>query len=179
MSGRHTLHTRIQKRRGGSVNTVVALSMMALCGFAALVVDIGYMRMVRQQLQVATDTAGIAAVRHLTGTDFGMERARGAVVELASALICLPNPFSPLILFYFNSVSFCFCCFILNTFSIKTLILLGFNLLLFAMVCIGHFPIQNFPKICPKRSSLLTCPVISDNVDRAARISMASKSPGI
>ena len=84
MSGRHTLHTRIQKRRGGSVNTVVALSMMALCGFAALVVDIGYMRMVRQQLQVATDTAGIAAVRHLTGTDFGMERARGAVVELAA-----------------------------------------------------------------------------------------------
>jgi hypothetical protein len=64
-------------------------------------------------------------------------------------------------------------------FTIKTLILLGFKPCLVGDVCIAYFPIQNLPKICPKRSSLLTSPVISDNVDRAARMSMASKSPGI
>ena len=44
---------------------------------------------------------------------------------------------------------------------------------------VNYFPIQNFPKIIPSSSSLVTSPVISERASVAARISVASKSLGI
>ncbi len=76
-------HHRKSSRRG-SINMMVILSLGVLCGFAALAVDVGYIRLVRQQLQASVDMAGMSAVRHLDGTEGGVSAARLAAVELAA-----------------------------------------------------------------------------------------------
>jgi Flp pilus assembly protein TadG len=69
-------------RRGASAVTV-AMSMTLLFAFSALVVDIGYARVIQVQIQSATDAGALAAVRALDQRSTGVSRARAAAVELA------------------------------------------------------------------------------------------------
>lgn len=66
--------------RQGGVAVFVALGLVALLGFVALVVDLGYMRMVHAQLQAGADAAALAGASQLNGTEDGMDRARGRAV---------------------------------------------------------------------------------------------------
>lgn len=89
---------RVSGRRG-NVATVVALSMTGLIGFAALTIDMGYARMVHQQLENTSEAAARAGAARLDGTDEGMVAAREAAVTLAAAnpaggeiVVLDPNP---------------------------------------------------------------------------------------
>ena len=93
------MRPKLRSVRRGSINMLVVLSLGVLCAFAALAVDVGYIRLVRQQLLSATDMAGVAAVRHLDGTSDGVGEARAAVAELAALNVAAgsvveldPNP---------------------------------------------------------------------------------------
>jgi Flp pilus assembly protein TadG len=68
-------------RRGASA-VAVALSMTLLFGFAALVADIGYARVVRAELRAATDAGALAGVRALNQRDNGIFDAGAAAVEV-------------------------------------------------------------------------------------------------
>ena len=71
-------------RRGGVV-IIVALCIMFLTGFVALVFDLGYARVIQSQLRVAADASASAAVYELDGTDDGLDNAR-AVASAVAAL---------------------------------------------------------------------------------------------
>ena len=75
--------TKRRRQRPGSVLVAVVLMLPVLFGFAAMAVDVGYARMVREQLQVATDAAALAGTPLLDGTSKGLSSARAAAVELA------------------------------------------------------------------------------------------------
>lgn len=72
-----------RRQRRGNMALVTAVSFVALCGFAALVVDLGYSRMVRAQLQATTDAAALGAVNLLDGTSAGINAAHSAAQTLA------------------------------------------------------------------------------------------------
>ena len=52
-------------RQQGSVTLFVALAMVSLIGFAALVVDVGYLYAYRWKLQYTADAAALASARHI------------------------------------------------------------------------------------------------------------------
>jgi len=66
------------------VAILVALLMFVLCGFAALVIDMGYMYHVRSDLQNAVDAGATAGVRELDQTAGGLEQARIRVREFTN-----------------------------------------------------------------------------------------------
>ncbi len=70
--------------RRGSVAVVVAIVLLALVGVAALVVDLGYARLVQQQLQSAADASALGAVRRLDQTSDGLDNARATAVDVAA-----------------------------------------------------------------------------------------------
>lgn len=73
------------KPRRGVVVVWTAVSMVALLGFAALSVDIGYLYMVRSELQSCADAAAMAAASQLAA--MGQDRetlARQAAIEYAA-----------------------------------------------------------------------------------------------
>lgn len=70
--------------RRGSVLVIAATSFLVLCGFAAMVIDLGYVGVVESQLQTSTDAAAMGAARLLDGTTDGFSAARTAAVEIAS-----------------------------------------------------------------------------------------------
>ncbi len=70
--------------RRGTIVIVFAVSLTVLMGFAALVVDVGYQKVVGAQLQLAADAMSHAATQHLDGTEAGMEDAQAAAAALAS-----------------------------------------------------------------------------------------------
>ena len=70
-------------RRGGAA-LVVALAMLALLGFVALVVDLGYARLVHGQLQAAADAAALAGTERLNRTTEGLEDARATAVAIGA-----------------------------------------------------------------------------------------------
>lgn len=72
-----------RRQRPGSALVVVVMLLPVLFGFAAMAVDLGYARMVREQLQVATDAAALAGTALLDGTSKGLISARATAVELA------------------------------------------------------------------------------------------------
>ncbi len=57
--------------RRGTIVIVFAVSLTVLMGFAALVVDVGYQKVVGAQLQLAADAMSHAATQHLDGTEAG------------------------------------------------------------------------------------------------------------
>jgi Putative Flp pilus-assembly TadE/G-like len=57
--------------RSGQILVLASMSMIALIGFAALAVDIGYMYSTRRTMQTAADAAAIAAANALQGTNSG------------------------------------------------------------------------------------------------------------
>jgi len=69
--------------RRGSIAVLFAVSLVVLLGFGALVVDVGYMRIVEAQLKNAADASSHAATQLLDGTDEGVEAARSVAMELA------------------------------------------------------------------------------------------------
>jgi Flp pilus assembly protein TadG len=74
---------RLLSRRG-SVALVIAIVLLGLVGAAALVVDLGYARLVQSQLQSAADASALGGVRLLDGTNDGLVAARAATVAVAS-----------------------------------------------------------------------------------------------
>lgn len=67
-------------KRGNA--TYVALVLLVLFGFAALVVDVGHLRAARAELQAATDASALAGVAALDGTPKGC----ATVPEVAAAI---------------------------------------------------------------------------------------------
>ena len=75
--------TPTQPRRG-SIAVVLAIVLVVTIAVAALVIDLGYARLVQAQLQAAADASALAGVSELNGTDEGMDQARLTAVEVAS-----------------------------------------------------------------------------------------------
>jgi len=69
--------------RAGSVVVVIALVLLVLMGFAALVIDLGYARLVKGQLQSAADAAALAGAQRIDGSEEGLAQARLTAVEIA------------------------------------------------------------------------------------------------
>jgi len=78
-----TSEARAAARRG-SVVVVLALILVVLMGFAALVIDLGYARFIKGQLQSAADAAAMAGAQVLDGTNAGMSEARTTAVAVAA-----------------------------------------------------------------------------------------------
>jgi hypothetical protein len=70
--------------RRGSIAVVLAIVLVVTIAIAALVVDLGYARLVQAQLQAAADASSLAGVSELNGTDEGMDQARVTAVEVAA-----------------------------------------------------------------------------------------------
>lgn len=68
----------------GNVAVVVALSLMVLLGFAALVIDVGNFWRVRGELQNAADAAALAGVRDLNGQSSQFTLARLSAQRIAA-----------------------------------------------------------------------------------------------
>lgn len=73
----------MQRTRRGSIAVIVALVVAVLAGFVALVLDLGYARLIQTQLRMSTDAAALAAVQQLDDTEAGMDNARAAAVTMA------------------------------------------------------------------------------------------------
>lgn len=56
------------RRRRGSILPIVAVSFVALCGFAALAVDVGMIAVAKTQIQNAADSAALSAARTFDGS---------------------------------------------------------------------------------------------------------------
>lgn len=76
-----------RRSRRGAMILVVALSLAVIFGFAALVLDIGYQRIVRTQLQIGIEAAAHAGTKELDGTEAGMERARATTSTVAELFV--------------------------------------------------------------------------------------------
>lgn len=74
---------RVGHAQSGAVAVLVAVMLVMLLGFAALVIDIGELFRGRGELQNASDAAALAAARHLDRTPDGLIRARAAAHEYA------------------------------------------------------------------------------------------------
>jgi Flp pilus assembly protein TadG len=55
-----------RKKQRGIVMPIAAISLLFLVGFAALAIDVGYLFVVRNELQNAADSAALAGAGHLT-----------------------------------------------------------------------------------------------------------------
>lgn len=72
------------RARQGNVVIILALSGVVLLGFAALTVDIGYGRLVQQQLQNASEASALGASLRLDATDAGVTAARATALAVAA-----------------------------------------------------------------------------------------------
>jgi hypothetical protein len=73
------------RTRKGNTSLVVAVSLTSVIGFAALVVDLGWGRVVKQELQNTADAAAHAATVQLDGTAAGVTLARSSAKSVAAA----------------------------------------------------------------------------------------------
>lgn len=76
--------SRLRGRRGNTA-IVFAVSLTTFLAFVALTVDLGYARMVQQQLENTSDAAAHAGGLRLDGTDEGMAAARETAIAIAAA----------------------------------------------------------------------------------------------
>ncbi len=67
----------------GATAVVVALTLVAMASFLALVMNVGHLKTVRAQLHNATDSAALAAARELNGTEAGLATARTVARDYA------------------------------------------------------------------------------------------------
>jgi hypothetical protein len=74
---------RSREHEQGAVAIMVALMLVVLLAFAAMVVDVGLMYHVRNELQNASDAAALAGAAQLDGKAEGLTRAGAAVERLA------------------------------------------------------------------------------------------------
>src|SRR5689334_8532080 len=61
--------------RRGAITVLAAVLMVVMLGFVAFGVDVGYMLLVKTQLQVAADSAAMAAAANMAGTQSQMNAA--------------------------------------------------------------------------------------------------------
>jgi Flp pilus assembly protein TadG len=78
--------------RRGQTAVVVALSSVVLFSTAALAVDLGYARVVDQELQNGADAAAHGGAYSLDGTAAGMAGARGLAVQVGGDNIAATEP---------------------------------------------------------------------------------------
>ena len=81
---RRRSHKPCRQGQRGVVAILVALLIFILCGFATLVIDMGYMYHVRSDLQNAVDAGATAGVRELDQTPAGIQNARVRVREFTN-----------------------------------------------------------------------------------------------
>ena len=81
----------VASRRGNLV-IGLAVGLTAVMAVGALVVDLGYARVVHAQLQDAADAAAHGGAGYLDGTDEGIDFARQAAVDLALMNVAAGNP---------------------------------------------------------------------------------------
>lgn len=74
-----------RRRRRGVYAVITALLLVVLCGFVALAIDLGTVRLTEAQLQAGTDGAAIAGTMKLDGTRDGMSSAVTAAGAVAAA----------------------------------------------------------------------------------------------
>lgn len=74
----------MNRNRSGNVAVTVAISTAVLLSLSALVVDLGYARVVGQQLQNAADAAAHAGTARLDRTEEGLIAARETAVQVAA-----------------------------------------------------------------------------------------------
>ncbi len=72
-------------RRRGVYAVLTALLLVVLCGFVALAIDLGSVRLAEAQLQAGVDAAAIAGAQKLDGTADGLTSAAEAAVAVAAA----------------------------------------------------------------------------------------------
>jgi hypothetical protein len=77
-----TIRDRRRTERGATA-VVVAILLVALAGFLALVMNVGHLMTVRAQLHNATDSAALAGARELNGTVAGLANARIVAADYA------------------------------------------------------------------------------------------------
>jgi hypothetical protein len=68
----------------GATAVLVALLLVVLASFLALVMNVGHLKTVRAQLHNATDSAALAAARELNGTLEGLAEAKRVAADYAS-----------------------------------------------------------------------------------------------
>ncbi|MEY3212754.1 MAG: hypothetical protein RIT28_3235 [Pseudomonadota bacterium] len=73
----------VAQRRDGSYAVIFAITLVVLLGFAAITIDVGYQRVVRNQLENITDAAAHAGAHSLDGTNVGTTAARVATQLVA------------------------------------------------------------------------------------------------
>ena len=74
-------HSR--RRQRGVTSVLVAIVLTVILGFLGLAMNIGHSRMVRGQLQNASDSAALAGARELDGTAAGVAKARTVAADYA------------------------------------------------------------------------------------------------
>ncbi|MBK7756441.1 MAG: pilus assembly protein [Deltaproteobacteria bacterium] len=74
----------LARRREGSYAVIFAITLVVLLGFAAITIDVGYQRVVRNQLENITDASAHAGAHSLDGTNVGATAARTAAQLVAS-----------------------------------------------------------------------------------------------
>ncbi|MFH1130744.1 MAG: pilus assembly protein TadG-related protein [Pseudomonadota bacterium] len=72
-----------QRSENGSAAIMIALLLAVLLGFVAMVVDVGNLFRVRNELQNAADSAALAGARMLDGTQTGIVNARAGAHSFA------------------------------------------------------------------------------------------------
>lgn len=68
-------HATLRNRQGGAVAVMVGISMVALIGFLALVIDLGHLYVAKTGLQNAADAAALAGAKELDGSLTGINSA--------------------------------------------------------------------------------------------------------
>jgi hypothetical protein len=77
--------TAICQKRRGSILPLVVISLIALCGFVALAVDVGMIVVARTQAQNAADAAAMAGARTIDGSSSGNTLNATANAQIAGA----------------------------------------------------------------------------------------------
>ncbi len=72
-----------QQHRGYAIPT--ALMLVVFCGIAAIVIDLGYGRLIRSQLQAVSDASAHAGAMQLDWTEAGLLDARSASIAIAAS----------------------------------------------------------------------------------------------
>jgi hypothetical protein len=83
-----------RRHRAGASAVVVALAMVTLLGTAALVVDLGHISTVQQELQAAADAGAHAGARQLDGSADGLLAATDQALRFAEANEAAQQPVS-------------------------------------------------------------------------------------
>jgi Flp pilus assembly protein TadG len=99
------LHEKLGRR--GLVLVLVALLMVAMLGFTALVVDIGFISLIRNEMQTAADASALAAGLELAdGYGPGAVRTQSAMAtraRSAGTAVAAANPMADRAHAYLNS----------------------------------------------------------------------------